>query len=175
MDGLPVARGVAQTPLDPAAPTAVILVGGYGGVGIHALLSVQRLFPGHFRNVLFVSAAVIDAASMKGAAEVDRVCADTRAALERYAELARGMGLAAGWRMDVGTEAVAGAERLCLGIGREMPRAVFFMGKLISRREGWLFRVLHNNTAEQLQRRLQFDGLNAMLLPIRVIDGAPKP
>jgi hypothetical protein len=30
--------------------------------------------------------------------------------------------------------------------------------------------VLHNNTADQLQQRLQFAGLNAMLLPIRAMD-----
>jgi hypothetical protein len=44
------------------------------------------------------------------------------------------------------------------------------MGKLIFAREGWFYRVLHNNTADQLQRRLQFAGINAMLLPVRVLD-----
>src|SRR5213593_4117805 len=53
----------ASQQLDPAAPTAVLLVGGYAGLGVHSLLTVQRLFPRHFRNFLFVSIGVIDSAS----------------------------------------------------------------------------------------------------------------
>jgi amino acid transporter len=170
MRSLPAAYEGEPKPLDPKAPTAVLLVGGYGGLGIHALLSVQRLFPGHFRNFLFVSVGVIDAATMKGVDEVDRVRERTEAALEHYVELARGLGLPAGYRMDVGTEAVAGAERLATEIAKEFPRSIVFMGKLIFAREGWFFRVLHNNTADQLQRRLQFAGINAMLLPVRALD-----
>jgi hypothetical protein len=145
----------------------VLLVGGYGGLGIHALLTVQRLFPGVFRNFLFVSVGVIDSAAMKGVEEVERVRERTEAALREYVRLARGLGLAADWRMAMGTEAVDGAERLCAEIHREFPRAIFFLGKLIFQREGWFFRVLHNNTAEQIQRRLQFEGMNTMLLPVR--------
>jgi hypothetical protein len=170
MSDLPAAYEGEARPLDPKAPTAVLLVGGYGGLGIHALLSVQRLFPGHFRNFVFVSVGVIDAAAMKGVEEVDRVRARTEQSLAHYVELARGLGLPADARMSVGTEAVAGAEQLAAEIAKEFPRSIFFMGKLIFEREGFFFRVLHNNTADQLQRRLQFAGLNAMLLPVRALD-----
>jgi hypothetical protein len=148
----------------------VLLVGGYGGLGIHALLSVQRLFPRHFGNFVFVSVGVIDAAAMKGVQEVEQVRERTRAALEHYVDLARKLGLAADFRMRVGTEAVAEAEHLAAEIHREFPRSIFFMGKLIFQKEGFFYRVLHNNTADQLQRRLQFAGLNAMLLPVRAMD-----
>jgi len=170
MSDLPAQHRGEPRARDPGAPTAVLLVGGYGGLGIHALLSVQRLFPGHFRNFVFVSVGVIDAAAMKGVEEVDRVRERTEAALRHYADLARKLGLAAEFRTSVGTEAVAGAEQLAAEIAREFPRSIFFMGKLIFEREGFFYRVLHNNTADQLQRRLQFAGLNAMLLPIRAMD-----
>jgi hypothetical protein len=170
MGALPSAYEGAPKPLDPKAPTAVLLVGGYGGLGIHALLSVQRLFPGHFRNFVFVSVGVIDAAAMKGVAEVEHVREQTEASLRRYVEMARKLGLAADCRFSVGTEAVAAAEQLCAEVRREFPRPIFFMGKLIFQTEGFFYRVLHNNTADQLQRRLQFAGLNAMLLPVRAMD-----
>jgi hypothetical protein len=32
--------------------------------------------------------------------------------------------------------------------------------------------VLHNESAYALQRRLQFDGLNAMVMPVRVLESA---
>jgi hypothetical protein len=37
-------------------------------------------------------------------------------------------------------------------------------------RERWFQRLLHNETAYQLQRRLQLAGLNAMVLPVRVLE-----
>src|SRR5262249_27008251 len=56
-------RASVAPAFDRAGPTAVLLVGGYAGLGIHCLLSVQRLFPGYFKNFLFVSVGVIDSAS----------------------------------------------------------------------------------------------------------------
>ncbi len=171
MQGLPEHPPDRSLAVDPKQTTAVMLVGNYGGLGIHALLNVQRLFPGHFKNFVFVSAGVIDAARMKGVEEVDRVRAETRAACERYVALAQRLGLAAAYRMSVGTEAVAEAERLCLEVAREFPRSVFFAGKLIFQREGFFQRLLHNETGLQLQRRLQFAGLSTMVLPVRVLEG----
>ncbi len=159
--------------MDPRAPTAVLLVGGYGGLGVHALLTVQRTFPGHFRNFVFLSVGVIDAATMKGIEEVDRVRLRTQDALERYVQLARRLRLAADYRMEIGTEATSVAEKLCLEVAQEFPRAVFFAGKLVFQRERWFQRLLHNETAYQLQRRLQFAGLSAMVLPVRILAAGP--
>jgi amino acid transporter len=169
MQALPVRPSVPHVPVDPRKPTAVMLVGGYGGLGIHAMLSVQRIFKGYFRNYLFVSVGVVDSATMKGVEEVDRVRLRTELSLQRYVALAERLGLAAQSRMAVGTEAVAEAEKLCLEISREFPDAVFFAGKLVFEEERWYQRLLHNETAYQIQRRLQFAGLNAMVLPVRVM------
>jgi hypothetical protein len=111
---------------------------------------------------------VIDAATMKGVAEVERVRVRTEASLQQYVDLARRLGLAADYRMSVATEALAEAERLALEVSREFPRSVFFAGKLIFREERFYQRLLHNETAYALQRRLQFAGMNAMVLPVRV-------
>src|SRR6185503_1683778 len=82
---------VEPRPLDPSAPTAVLLVGAYSGLGIHSLLTVQRLFPGHFKNFLFVSVGVIDSASFVNVDAVDEVRARTAADLKRYVALASGL------------------------------------------------------------------------------------
>ena len=104
---------------------------------------------------------------------MDRVRLETETALQQYVEAAHRLGLAADYRMEIGTEAVAVAEQLCLQVAQEFPRAVFFAGKLIFEREQVFQRLLHNETAYQLQRRLQFGGLNAMVLPVRVMDEQP--
>lgn len=150
-------------------------MGGYGGLGIHALLSVQRLFPGHFKNFVFASVGVIDAAVMRGVEEVDRLREETERSLGEYVSLAQRLGLAADQRMTIGTEAVESGEELAVGIAREFPRSIIFMGNLVFENEQWFNRLLHNNTAYRLQRRLQFAGLNAMVLPVRVRDPRAAP
>ncbi len=174
MEALPQVPPEQPKPLDPSAPTAVLLVARFAGLGIHALLTVQRLFPGYFKNVVFVSVGVIDSARMKGVEEVEQVRAQTEENLRRYVQLAQSLGMAASSRMSMGTETVPEAQRLCQEIAKEFPRAMYFAGKLIFQREGWTQRLLHNETAYVLQRRLQFAGLNAMVLPVRVLVGGPE-
>ncbi len=156
--------------VDPRLPTAVVFVGGYSGLGVHALLSIHRVFPGHFKNIVFASVGVIDAAVMRGVEEVDRLRAATRESLEKYVSLANGFGLPADYRMSISTEPVEAGEHLAVEIAREFPRAIFFLGNLVFQKERWFHRILHNQTAYRLQRRLQFAGLNAMVMPVRVLE-----
>jgi amino acid transporter len=172
MSALPSHPVTTRALVDARKPTAVLLVGSYSGLGIHQLLTIQRLFAGYYKNFVFLSVGVIDSATMKGVEEVDQVRASTEESLKRYVDLAARLGLAADYRMSIGTEAVAEAEKLCIEIASEYPRAIFFAGKLVFERERWFQRLLHNETAYQLQRRLQFAGLNAMVLPVRVMESA---
>lgn len=170
MEALPTQPPETAPPLDRKRPTAVLLVGGYGGMGVHALLTIQRLFPGHYRNIIFVSVGVIDVATMKGVQEVDRLRGSTEASLGEYATLAHRFGLAAEYRMGMGTDVLDAAMGVCTDIQKEFPRAVFFLGKLIFERERFFQRILHNETAYQLQRWMQFSGMNAMVLSVRAME-----
>ncbi|HXN76375.1 MAG TPA: APC family permease [Gemmatimonadaceae bacterium] len=175
MEALP-SSAVSKPPsIDRKRPTAVLLVGAYGGMGVHALLTIQKLFPGHFRNIIFVSIGVIDAATMKGVQEVDRLREQTKESLRNYVDLAHRFGLAAESRLAIGTDVLDEGEELCSAIAAEFPRALFFLGKLIFERERFFQRILHNETAYQLQRRLQFAGLNTMVLSVRVLEQIEIP
>src|SRR5216683_3404266 len=173
LDALPKSTKVPPPDLSPSAPTAVLLVGHYSGLGVHSLLTIQRLFPDYFKNYIFVSIGVIDSATFKGVEVVEEVPPTTEKSLNEYVRTAHGLGLAADYRMKVGTDAVAGAEEVCVAISKQFPRSLFFAGKLIFQRERWMQRLLHNETAYKLQRRLQFAGLNAMVLPVRVMENHP--
>src|SRR5262249_45903453 len=83
----------ARRELDPGRPIAVLLVGGYGGLGRHALLTLLRMFPGHFQGVVFVSVAVVDSDVFKGAEEIPALEERTRAALAEYECFATALGL----------------------------------------------------------------------------------
>jgi amino acid transporter len=154
--------------IDPAEPTAVILVGGYGGLGIHTFLNALRLFPGHFRNVVFVSAGVIDSGGFKGVGAVEELRAQTEEYLTRYVELARGVGVPATFRLSVGIDVVNELEHLCLQVAKEFPRSTFFAGKILFEREHWYQHLLHNETAFAVQKRLQWVEKTMVILPARV-------
>ncbi len=164
-----IAAPEAPKQLDKNAPTAVIMVKSFSGFGIHEVLSIHRLFPRMFKNFIFVSAAVVDSGTFKGTQELERLESETRANLEKYVTWARSQGMTADYRMAIGTEPVESVTELCKSIADEYQRAIFFMGKLIFREEKWYYRLLHNETPNAIQRRLQFDGLQAIVLPIRVL------
>jgi hypothetical protein len=127
------------------------------------------VFPQQFQQVVFVAAGVIDAGVFKGKDEVDALTQKIEGDLERYVAFARGhMGWAADSDYSVGTEAVSELDHLCREVALRFPRSVFFAGKLIFQQESWYQRLLHNETAAAVERRLQFAGLPMIVMPIRV-------
>ena len=48
------------------------------------------------------------------------------------------------------------------------PRITFFEGQLVFGRECWYQRILHNETAYAIQKRLQWAGKTVVILPARV-------
>ncbi len=151
-------------------PVAVMLVNGFSGLGVHTVLSVQNLFPHQYKNYLFVSVGVIDSAHFKGAREIEALQRQTIEDLERYVQFARSLGFRAEYRYAIGTEAVEQVVALCEEIRKEFPRSIFYLGQLVFENDRFYYRLLHNETAFAIQRRLQFAGLQAIVLPIRVLE-----
>jgi hypothetical protein len=155
--------------LDPDKPTAVVLAGGYGGLGLHTLLQIPRVFPGQFHQVVFIAAGVIDAGAFKGKDEIDTLRDNIDHDLGRYVAFARAhLGWSAECDSAIGTEAVTELDRLCREVALRFPRSVFFAGKLIFQRDSWYQRLLHNETAAAVERRLQFAGLPMIVMPVRM-------
>jgi len=155
-------------PLDATKPTAAVLVTSYGGLGIHTVLGIHKTFPNYFHNFVFLSVGVIDSGEMKGEAAIPELTKRTEQCLQRYVGLATGLDLPATYRMRIGTEVVEEVDRLAREIATEFPRTTFFSGQLIFRREAWYQRLLHNETAFSIQKRLQWRGQPMVILPVRV-------
>jgi amino acid transporter len=155
---------------EPGRPTAALLVSGFGGLGVHCLMTILKLFPGHFKQVVFVSVGVMDSGNFKGIKEVDQLQKQTQENLDRYVALARKWGLNATSMMKMGTDPVDEAEELCRQVAQRYPGVTFFAGKLVFQREKWYHRLLHNETATALQRRLHWQGLPLLILPVRVFN-----
>lgn len=162
-------RGQATSePVDPKKMTAVTLVNGYNGFGLHVWLSVLRSFPHVYKNSLFVSVAEIDSGSFKGIGEMKALERSTLEALKKYVALSRSLGIPADYRMDVGTDVVDTVVHLCEKLVEEYPIFTVFAGKVIFQKENFFYKMLHNETAFAIQRRLQWKGITMVILPIRV-------
>jgi amino acid transporter len=168
LGSIPCAVDAPHTPPDPKKATAVVMVGSYGGLGIHTVLNIFRVFPGHFKNLVFVSIGVIDSGGFKGEEAIDDLRARTEETLQKYVQLACGLGVPAAYRFAVGTDAVEEAEKLCRQIAAEFHGSTFFAGKVIFQREKWYQRLLHNETAYLVQKRLQWAGLTMVILPAKL-------
>jgi amino acid transporter len=155
-------------------PVAVVMVSGFSGIGIHTMLAVQTLFPRLYKNYVFVSVGVIDSSHFKGAAEIEALKKQTVADLQKYVDFAHRLGFRAEMRYAIGREAVEQVVALCEEIQKEFPRAVFYLGQLVFENDRFYYRLLHNETAFAIQRRLQFAGLQAIVLPIRVLKPKQK-
>jgi len=88
--------------------------------------------------------------------------------LKKYVHLVRSYGFAADFRTAAGTDVVETATHLCVSLAKEYSRSMVFTGKLIFRQEHFFQKILHNETAYAIQRRLQWDGIETVILPIRV-------
>jgi len=155
-------------PLKKTAQTAILTVVGFGGLGIHSLLNLFRVFPNQFKQVVFVSIGAIDSGKFKGEDEIDALRESTEAELQKYVDFSRKLGVPAEYRYKIGTDIVDELENLILEVSESYPRSVSFGGQLVFQRERSVLRWLHNQTCPALQRRLAFHGLPMVILPVRV-------
>jgi hypothetical protein len=155
---------------DPEAPTAALLVNGFNGLGLATLTTVQRLFGGQFRNIVFVGVGEVDSALLKGPDEVRHLEQQIADDMIEYCHFAADLGFHPELRTAIGPDVVVELHRLCLEVANEFPRTVFFAGKLVFTDEldGYVSRFLHNHTALEVQNWLQVHGLSLVILPVRV-------
>jgi len=155
-------------PLVAEAPTAVFMVGSSRGGGLHTVLWVQRLFPDHFKNFVFISAKAVDAQSYGGAEQIKKLEGALKRSLSFYVDYCHANGLAATARFALGTDRVEQLVKLAEEVQREFPNSVFFTSKLVFRNESWFTRLLHNQTALALQQKLHLNGMQMVILPMQL-------
>lgn len=161
-------EAAASSRIDRRHPVAVLFVGGYGGLGRHALLTLLRMFPGHFKGIVFCSVAVIDSGVFKGIDEVHALEERTQKALDKYVEYAAWLGLPAESTFSTGIEVAVEAEKIATEVIQKYPKGLFVAGQLIFEEDTFVTRMLHNETAFMIQRRLQHAGVPMIVLPVRL-------
>jgi amino acid transporter len=161
-------RKTNKDPVDPDKSTAIQLVNGYTGFGVHTFLSAIKNFPKMYENFIFVSVAVVDSGSFKGMEGIKNLEKSVEEDLKKYTRLARKLGYPADYRLATGTDVVETAADLCKSLKREFPKSTVFTGKLAFRRENLFHKLLHNQTAFSIQNKLHWDEITSVILPIRI-------
>jgi amino acid transporter len=153
---------------DPDDQTAVFIVGSSRGGGLHALLWVQRMFPGHFKNFIFLNARTVDSHAYGGEGAVEQMRAEANATLKYFVDFCHSHGMASSAYLGFGTDVVDEVTKLCESVNTDYPNSIFFTSKLIFEHDNWFTRLLHNQAALAIQRRLHFESLQMVILPMKV-------
>ncbi|MGA1307089.1 MAG: APC family permease [Candidatus Kapaibacteriota bacterium] len=153
---------------DPKAKTAVFLVSGFSGLGLHTLFTVMRTFEGTFKNFVFVQVGVLDAGNFKGSEEVDnlQLYIDTEAS--KYVNFMRNNGYFAESYTEIGTDVVSVVADLSKQIVERYPHTVVFGGQVVFPEESIFSKWLHNYTVFAVQRRLYLESIPVVILPVRI-------
>ena len=165
---MPISGPANTAPVDKKEMTAIQLVNGFNGFGVHTLFTIVRSFPELYKNFVFVSVAVVDQGIFKGEEKLEDLRNSTEDALKKYVALARSLGFPAEYRMAVGTDVVETATELCREVAGEFRHSTVFSGQLSFRLEKFYHKFLHNETAFAIQRHLQWNGITNVILPIRI-------
>jgi len=153
---------------DPQDKTAILLVNGFNGLGLHTLFSIIRLFGGTFKNFVFIQVGVVDAGNFKGAEEVSHMKADVRKELDRYVHYMRCHGYYAAGYSSFGNDVIEEIARLTPEILERFPNSILFGGQLVFPKTTFLSGVFHTYTIFAVQRKFYNQGIPVVILPIRV-------
>jgi len=165
----PAAKAIKQKiPFDTQAQTAVFLISESRGVAMHTLLWVQRLFPKQFKNFIFVSAGVIDVESFGAESALKKMQRRVKHNLNYFENFAAKNNVPCKTYSVFGTDPVAELSSLANTIQQDCPNCVFFASQLVTGKDAWFSRLLHNETAFAVQRRLHLAGIQMVILPMKL-------
>lgn len=153
--------------IDPQEPTAILFINNLS-VGMHTLLSVMRLFPGQFKNFVFLSAGEVDSESYRGEHELEKMQHKVNGMMDYFVKYCQQYQIPAESYSAFGTDPVRELEALADKVGERYPHGIFFTSRLIFSSENVIKRILHNQTPLLLQHYLHFRGRELMILPMKL-------
>lgn len=154
----------------PDAPTAIILVSGFGGTGLTALLKILENFPGTCTNIIFLRIGIVNSRNFKGSKEMDDFKESVISDGHKYIRCANKLGYYARHFWTIGTDPVFEIDRMIPRIIHKIRKPTFFGGQLVFSVRYSFESMLHNHTIFMVQRKLFKRGLPVIILPVNVPD-----
>ena len=153
---------------DAESKTAVVLVNGFNGMGLHTLFNVIRLFGKDFKNYFFIQAGIVDAGHFKGAEDIDKLKLHVQRELDKYVLFMQNQGFYSKGFATFGIDIAEEVSTTASEIFEKYPNAVFFGGQIVFKQETILTKMMYNYTTFSVQRRLHQKGIPFIIMPVRV-------
>ncbi len=154
--------------LDLSKPTAVLLISESTGQGMHTLLWIQRMFPGHFKNFVFMSVGVVDVGSYGSESALKELQEKMELRLQYFIDFSHQHGFAAESFATYNSDPIDALVKLADEVSQKFSNCVFFAASLISKQDNWFHRRLHGDVPVILQRQLNLKGLQMVILPVKL-------
>jgi len=159
---------IKRTNFNPKSKTAVILVRGFNGIGIHTLKNITHTFKHVFKNFVFVEVGAIDAGNFKGTKELEHLKMQTKREVNRYVDMMQAQGYYSEGYFAIGIDVVDEVSKITPKLLKRFPKSTFFGGQIVFPKESFFNRLLHNYTLFAVQRRLYNQGITVVVLPVKI-------
>ncbi len=163
-----IAPTLEEQEIDKSAPTAAIIVDQTFGSGMHCLLEIKKLFPGIFKNFIFVTVGEVDSNTFREERRWRDMRRKTKSVLRKYKNYCNANGRFAKAYVGYSTDIIEKFTQLTDRVSKDYPHTVFFGTKFIFDNENIFTQVLYNHVAYIMQRRLHVKGVNMVILPMKI-------
>ena len=154
--------------VDKSAPTAAIIVDQTFGSGMNCLLAIKKLFPGIFKNFIFITVGEVDSNTMREEKRWQDMRRKTKSILNKYKNYCNANGRFAKAYIGYDTDVVEKLTRLTNRVSKDYPNVLFFGTKFIFDNENIFTQILFNHIPYIMQRRLHTKGQNMVILPMKI-------
>ncbi len=154
--------------IDKSAPTAVIIVDQTFGSGMNCLLEIKKIFPGIFKNFIFVTVGEVDSNTFREEKKWREMRNKTKSILRKYKNYCNANGRFAKAYVGYDTDIIEKLSQLTERVAKDYSNIVFFGTKFIFDNENIFTQILFNHVSYIMQRRLHGRGLNLVILPMKI-------
>jgi len=154
--------------VDKLAPTAAIIVDQTFGSGMNCLLEIKKLFPGIFKNFIFVTVGEVDSNTLREERKWRDMRRKTKSVLSKYKNYCNANGRFAKAYIGYDTDIVEKLSQLTDRVAKDYENVIFFGTKFIFDNENIFTQILFNHVPYIMQRRLHVKGLNMVILPMKI-------
>ncbi|MFZ9180898.1 MAG: APC family permease [Rickettsiales bacterium] len=155
---------------DKKAPTAAIIVDQTFGSGMNCLLQIKKLFPGIFKNFIFVTVGEVDSNTLREEHKWRDMRRKTKSVVSKYKNYCNANGRFAKAYVGYDTDIVEKLTQLTDRVAKDYENVIFFGTKFIFDNENIFTQLLFNHVPYIMQRRLHVKGLNMVILPMKIDD-----
>jgi len=139
---------------NPDAKTAIMLVKGFGGTGLHTFLKINESFKGIYQNFIFIRVGIVNSKVYQGSDELEHFKSSVKEDGIKYVNIANQFGFYGKSVWTIGTDAVDEVYLMVKRLIPFLPNSTFFGGQLVFTRKFYMSQLLHNHTLFSIQKRL---------------------